>query len=100
VARTLTLNYAEVRSSSSVLNTDGSVTITASYVVGYKPATGPIQYFSHPSFAGVAAGLTVSVRSLVTDTHQTSGLNVQTAIAALEGLNLSGGDVVQLILGT
>jgi hypothetical protein len=100
VARTLTLNYAEVVSSSSVLNADGSVTIEATYVVGYKPPTGPIVYLSHPSFAGPAAGGTVTVTSVVTDTHQQSGTDVAEAIAAKESLNLPGGDTVQLVRGS
>ena len=39
---TLTINYAEVRSNETTLNADGSVVIEAVYVVGNKPASGPI----------------------------------------------------------
>jgi hypothetical protein len=99
MARTIEINYAEVRHSSSVLNVDGSVTIEVDYVVGHKPTTGPILYLSHPSFVGAAQGKTVTVTSAVTDTHEQSGQAVANAIAAAETLNIAGGDTVQLIVG-
>lgn len=89
-------NYARVWSSIPV--TDPSTfdtTWTCRYVVGYKPVSGPIVYYSHPSFQGPAVGQVVVVACSHTQNAQAQFGAIQSAIATQEGLNLAGGDTVE-----
>jgi len=90
--RTITINYARV--TSPPLTTwnpqTSSGTIKCSYVVGY--VLGGV-YTDYPACALIG---TASITVSPTDTAAESYARLQAAIAANEGLNLSGGDQVIL----
>ena len=68
-------------------------------MVGYKdPTTGVFTPYSHPVFLGAALVGKAAITAQPTDTHQTSYVALQQAIAAAESLDISesGTDSVAL----
>jgi hypothetical protein len=98
MARTVTINHAQ--SIDVVPSTDPTTyvtTLTATYIVGYKdPTTGEFTPYSHPSFLGAAPVGKASIAAQPTDTHQTSYVALQQAIASAESLDIAGTDSVAL----
>ena len=60
---------------------------TCTYVVGYKPASGPVVYYNHASFQGIAVGKTVVVSCTASQNAQAQLTAIASAIATQEGLN-------------
>lgn len=93
MSRNVTINYAEIPQSSlsSVDNKDGTVTFTAYYVVGNKAADGTVAYYSQKmATQNVANGVCVVVTVQTTDTYEAIAGAIEAAIAAQEGLTLTG----------